>query len=258
MGKADLHVHTSLSDGMASPQEVLEYVQEHTDLDVIAITDHDSLEGAWAVREAWVRGRYRFQVVLGVEVTAIEGHILALFVERPLPSLCPAAQVVEAVHRQGGIAIIAHPLSLVTRSLNRRDIVRLMTWPEPLAHADGLELANGFARSLPLLAGRHRAVGELAQRFRLARVGGSDAHFRQAIGSAYTLFPGRTAEELRQAILARTTEAASGRHPRPWELGLAAVLVQQWRGLTVTPRTLGLGPTAWSFLLRIFPFLRRP
>ncbi len=255
-GKADLHVHTCLSDGMAAPQEVLDYVQEHTDLDVIAVTDHDSLEGAWAVREAWARGRYRFQVVVGMEVTAIEGHILALFVEAPLPSLRPAAEVVEAIHRQGGLAIIAHPLSLVTRSLNRRDIERLMTLPGPLAHADGMEVANGFARSLPLMAGRHRTVQELCRRFGLARVGGSDAHFRQAIGSAYTLFPGRSAEDLRRAILARTTEAASGRHPRPWELGLWPLLVQQWRGLTVTPRTLGLGPTAWSFVQRIFPFLR--
>mgnify|MGYP000244699389 CR=1 FL=1 len=256
MGKADLHVHTCLSDGMASPQEVLDYVQEHTDLDVIAITDHDSFEGAWAVREAWARGRYRFQVVTGMEVTAIEGHILALFVEEPLPSLRPAAEVVEAIHRQGGIAIIAHPLSVVTRSLNRRDIERLMTWPEPLAHADALELANGFSRSLPLMAGRHRTVHELARRFRLARVGGSDAHFLKAIGSGYTLFPGRTADDLRRAILERTTEAVCGRHPRLWELGLWPVLVQQWRGLTVTPRTLGLGPTAMSFVQRIFPFLR--
>ncbi|MCS7276056.1 MAG: PHP domain-containing protein [Dehalococcoidia bacterium] len=256
LGKADLHVHTSLSDGMASPQEVLDYVQEHTDLDVVAITDHDSLDGAWAVREAWAKGRYRFDVVVGMEVTAIEGHIIALFVESPLPSLRPAAEVVEAIHRQGGLAIIAHPLSLVTRSLNRRDIERLMSLPQALAHADGMEVANGFARSLPFMHGRHRIVQELADRYRLARVGGSDAHFRQAIGSAYTLFPGRSAEDLRRAILERATAAASGRHPRPWELGLWPLLVQQWRGLTVTPRTLGLGATAMSFVQRIFPFLR--
>ncbi len=256
MGKADLHIHTCLSDGMATPQQVLEYVQERTDLDVIAITDHDSFEGAWAVREAWAKGRYRFQVVTGMEVTAIEGHILALFVEEPLPSLRPAAEVVEAIHRQGGIAIVAHPLSVITRSLNRRDIERLMTHPEPLAHADGLELANGFSRSLPLMNGRLRTVHALAERFHLARVGGSDAHFLPAIGSGYTLFPGRTAEDLRRAILERATQAACGRHPRLWELGLWAVLVQQWRGLTVTPRTLGLRPTAISFVQRIFPFLR--
>ncbi len=118
-GKADLHIHTAFSDGMASPRQILEYVEAETDLDVIAITDHDDLRGAMETREAWARGRYRFQVVPGMEVTAIEGHVIALFVEEPLPSLRPVEEVLEAVHRQGGLAIAAHPLNWLTRSLGK-------------------------------------------------------------------------------------------------------------------------------------------
>ncbi len=50
-GKADLHVHTAISDGMASPRQVLEYVEAETDLDIIAITDHDGPRGAMETRE---------------------------------------------------------------------------------------------------------------------------------------------------------------------------------------------------------------
>jgi len=46
LGKADLHVHLIDSD----PQDLLDYVQEKTDLDIIAITDHDSIESALKVK----------------------------------------------------------------------------------------------------------------------------------------------------------------------------------------------------------------
>src|SRR3972149_6605892 len=91
-GKADLHVHTASGDGMASPRQILDYVEAETDLDVIAVTDHDDLRGALEAREVCARGRYRFQVITGMEVTAIEGHIIALWVEEPLPSLRPVEE----------------------------------------------------------------------------------------------------------------------------------------------------------------------
>ncbi len=247
MGKADLHIHTALSDGMATPEEILRYVEEKTDLDVIAIVDHDSLEGALRTREAWARGRYRFQVVMGMEVTAIEGHLLALFIEEPVPALRPALEVIEAVHRQGGLVVVPHPLSWLTRSLGRRDIERLL----PYLHA--LETANASLGARP---GQRRAQELNRRLYRLAEVGGSDAHFLQAIGSAYTLFPGATAEDLRQAILARRTQGVNGRHPTVWELGLVQVVRQSWRGLRATPQAMGLGATAKSFMQRLFPWMR--
>lgn len=79
MGKADLHLHTSCSDGMASVARLLDHVESHTGLDVIAITDHDSLRGAMRARDRWARGSYRFDLVPGMEVTTTEGHLLALF-----------------------------------------------------------------------------------------------------------------------------------------------------------------------------------
>ena len=65
MGTADLHIHTSLGDGMADIPELLAYVEERTNLSVIAITEHDGLQAAFAAREAWARGRYRFELIVG-------------------------------------------------------------------------------------------------------------------------------------------------------------------------------------------------
>ena len=117
MGKGDLHIHTSHGDGIGSLPAILDHVQQRTDLDVIAITEHDGLEVAHEARELWARGRYRFELVTGVEVTTLEGHVVALFLEQPVPSLRRVEETVEAVHRQGGVCFVPHPLSWLTRSI---------------------------------------------------------------------------------------------------------------------------------------------
>jgi predicted metal-dependent phosphoesterase TrpH len=245
-------MHTATSDGMAEIPELLEYVEAYTDLDAIAITDHDSLRGAYLTREAWAKGHYRFQVVLGMEVTALEGHLLALFIEEPVAGLQHIEGILEAVHRQGGLCVIPHPMSWLTRSLGRRAIERIISSPQDGVYFDGIETANQSAGARVTL----RKARELnRQRYHLAEVGGSDAHFLKAVGSAYTLYPGSTPGDLRQAILERKTQGVSGRHPTLVEIGPGQLIRQTWRGLTVTPRTLGLWPTAKSFIQRIFPFL---
>ena len=253
LGKADLHVHTAAGDGMAEIQEILDYIESATDLDVIAITDHDDLKGALEARERWARGRYRFQVVVGMEVTALEGHIIALYLERPLPSLRPLEEVLAAVHNQGGLCIIAHPMCWLTRSVGQRTLERIMNSSQEGVYFDGLETAN---QALGARVGREKARRLNRERYHLTEVGGSDAHFLKAIGSAYTEFAGATAEDLRRCILAGKTSGVNGQHPSLLEIGIGQLLRQTWRGFTVTPRRLGWGPTAMSFVKRIFPFLR--
>jgi predicted metal-dependent phosphoesterase TrpH len=255
-GKADLHIHTAHSDGMADIPELLEHVETQTDLDVIAIVDHDDLRPAWVTRDVWARGHYRFQVIIGMEVTAIEGHLLALFLEDPVPSLRPIDETLEDVHRRGGLCIVPHPMSWLTRSLDATTLSRINARRTDGVYFDGIETANQTPGA------RHRIAkaAEMNRRsWGLAEVGGSDAHFLSVIASAYTAFPGRTADDLRRAILDKTTRGVNARYPSLREMGALAVLRQSWRGLRATPRAVGWGPTALSFVRRIFrlPVSRR-
>jgi predicted metal-dependent phosphoesterase TrpH len=250
-GKADLHVHTAAGDGMASARQILEYAEASTDLDVIAVTDHDNVRGGLEAREACARGNYRVQVIPGAELTAIEGHVIALFVEEPLPALRPVEEILEAIHRQGGLAIAAHPLSWLTRSLGRKTLARIAASEREGVYLDGMETANQSPGSQ---VGLKKAAALNREQYHLAEVGGSDAHFLKVIGTAHTEFPGRTAEELRKSILERTCRSVNGRYPSLLELGPGQVLRQAWRGLMVTPRTMGWGATAGSFVKRIFSF----
>ena len=249
MSTADLHIHTSLGDGMADIPELLSHVEEHTGLSVIAITEHDGLQAAFAAREAWSRGRYRYELIVGEEVTTIEGHLLALFIEEPVPSLKPLLSTLEAIHKQGGLCIIPHPMSWLTRSLGQRVIERVLRDGGDGAYFDAIELSGSPAARV----GAKKAQRLNRERYHLAEVGSSDAHFAEAVGASYTTFEGSSAADLRQAILARTTSATVGRYPSMRELGLRRIVRQQWRGMLATPRQMGWLPTIGSFLRRAWP-----
>ena len=111
MGKADLQIHSNAGDGLDSMEEILEHVETRTDLDVIALTDHDAVRPAMAMRELAARRGARVEVVIGIEVTTRSGHLLALFVDKDIPMLRPLRETVRLIHECGGLAVVPHPLS---------------------------------------------------------------------------------------------------------------------------------------------------
>jgi predicted metal-dependent phosphoesterase TrpH len=234
MGTADLHLHTSFGDGLPQPHELLNHVESCTSLDVIAVTEHDSLDAALRVRELHARkGGYRFEVVVGVEVTTLAGHLLALYVEEPIPSLRPLARTIDLIHRQGGLCVIPHPLSPLTRSIGARALERIHQLRADGVWFDGIELTNPSPAGR-LTAARARRLNE--ERYRLPEVGGSDAHYLPAIACSYTTFAGATAADLRVAITNGVTGAVRGRHPSLRAIGATAIARQSWRALWATPR----------------------
>jgi len=249
VGTADLHIHTAFGDGMADIPELLAHVEEQTKLSAIAITEHDDLLPALAAREAWARGTHRFELIAGEEVTTIEGHLIALFIETPVPSLKPLAPTLEAIHKQGGLCVVPHPMSWLTRSLGQRTIERVLAAGNDGVYFDALEVSGSPAARV----GAKKAQRLNRERYHLAEVGSSDAHFAEAVGASYTTFDGSTAGDLRRAILARTTVATVGPYPSLRQIGLRRVARQQWRGIMATPRKMGWLPTIGSFIKRALP-----
>jgi predicted metal-dependent phosphoesterase TrpH len=79
-GRADLHVHTTASDGAYTPAQIVDLARR-SGLAAVAITDHDTLEGIEPARRAGGAG---LEIVPGVEITAEhrgrELHLLGYFV----------------------------------------------------------------------------------------------------------------------------------------------------------------------------------
>lgn len=92
-GKADLHLHTTASDGAWSPSELVDAAKS-AGLSTIAVTDHDTVEG---IEEAQQRGMHHgIEVISGVELSVeyagFEVHLLGYFIDRTHPELCSALE----------------------------------------------------------------------------------------------------------------------------------------------------------------------
>ncbi len=101
---ADLHLHTTYSDGVDTPEEVVEKAAR-AGLSVISITDHDNVEAF--PRSAAAAAKAGITLLPGIEMSAafdgIEVHILGFLFDRENPELLghlkiQQARRVERVH----------------------------------------------------------------------------------------------------------------------------------------------------------------
>lgn len=199
--KADTHIHTTYSDGLLSPEDTVEIIARQTDLRVIAITDHDTAEGA-LVAQAYVKRRgLPLEVIIGQEFSTVEGDVVGLFLKSTLPQFKTAVQAIEAIHAQGGLAVSVHPFSKWL-TLNNMIGLGMKIFELPL---DAVEVRNGFPTNFLV----NPAVEWLVHRRgrHLAQLGGSDSHVPFTVGQSFTWFEGSTATDLRWAIESVSTRA---------------------------------------------------
>jgi predicted metal-dependent phosphoesterase TrpH len=167
--KVDLHVHTVYSpDSLITLEELVFYAKKRG-LTAVAVTDHNRVEGALKMA-----GETDFLIIPGTEVNSRNGHIVALNVREVIPRDLSAEETVERIHAAGGIAVACHPFAMFKGSLGKHASGKF----------DAIETINAsaspFKRSV-------RKAEEVAERFKLPRVAGTDAHYAPAVGYAYTV-----------------------------------------------------------------------
>ncbi|MEM2107760.1 MAG: CehA/McbA family metallohydrolase [Candidatus Bathyarchaeia archaeon] len=167
--KADLHVHTIYSHDSRITAKDLGFYAKKRGLTAVAITDHDTVEGALKVAK-----ETDLLIIPGVEVSSRNGHIVALNVQEPIQKGLSAEETVDRIHRAGGLAIACHPFALFKGSLGKHVSGKF----------DAVETINAsaapFKRSV-------RKAEKIAEELKLPRVAGTDAHYAPAIGYAYTI-----------------------------------------------------------------------
>ncbi|MBE6963360.1 MAG: hypothetical protein E7443_01995 [Ruminococcaceae bacterium] len=182
--KLDLHIHSAHSpDGRMSLDEIVGRCRK-AGLDGAAVCDHDRVLTECSDCSD-------FLLIPGVELSTQHGHLLGLFVSAPIETK-DFDQAVEAIHAQGGLAVLAHPFE------HSADEERLL----PLLPAlDGIEIWNSRATR----KNRHaNAQAEaFAARLGLRRFAGSDAHVPQEIGNAVLIVEAeaKTPEAVKSALL---------------------------------------------------------
>ena len=190
--KFDLHIHTRRysPDAVTNPYELV-HAALAAGLDGIVITEHDWL---WPERELEELRAAAPQLVIlaGVEVTGRGGDVLCYGVTNPfaLPRGISWFALCREIHKQGGVAIAAHP--------NRwnqpfEEILR-----EQRPELDGIEvMSNNMDRVL-----REKAAALLKKYPHFAQLGNSDSHDPATVGCCYTDFDAeiRTTADLVAAI----------------------------------------------------------
>jgi predicted metal-dependent phosphoesterase TrpH len=140
MGMADIHIHTIYSyDATTTVRGVLRQAS-NVGFDVIAITDHDDIRGAFDARE--LASQYNLEVIPGVEINTSDGHLLALFIEKIPPRDLSLAETLKIIGDMGGIAIAPHPFNQLPGSLSMDKVVSILTKPALKNVLRGIEVYN--------------------------------------------------------------------------------------------------------------------
>ena len=199
-GRADLHVHSWWSDGAQSPEALVRVASGR--VDVLAVTDHDEIRGALEAR-AFAREHPELgvEVVVGEEVSTLNGHLLALWVEEAIPPRLTAERTITLIHAQGGLAVAAHPLHPLRYTAWGYLPLAALIRDIPL---DAIEVVNNSGVSCRLYDAR---TARRNREWRLPVTGGSDAHDAWYVGSAVTRFAGQDAAALRRALVGGATAA---------------------------------------------------
>lgn len=208
-------MHTDAGGGRDSPEDVIDHVHACASADVVAITDRDTIAGALrAATHALRRGYATPQIVIGEEVSTLDGHLVGLFLRERVPPGLTGEDTVRLIHEQGGLAVAIHPFwrHLPVQERAPRSLGEL----SPLISVDAVEVINASPTPRMWLANRRAA--EANRSWRLAAVGGSDARVKQAVGWAATLFAGRGTADLRRSIV-RGACSARGSFPSAPALG---------------------------------------
>lgn len=199
-GKADLHIHSTFSDAAMSIEEILDYVEHKTDLDIIAIADHDTIDGAVLAKKIAREKKFRIKVIIGEEITTAEGHVVALFIDRAIPRDLGLEETLRRIEYGKGIAIAPHPLFHTrvrgkdTAIMDGIGFVNLIKYKE---YFTGVETVN----ATPWMAKKNLKSEFINSSLVFkSETGGSDAHILDAIGKGYTAFEGKDIESLKYAL----------------------------------------------------------
>jgi predicted metal-dependent phosphoesterase TrpH len=198
--RVDLHLHSNYShDGQSSLEELIQRCAE-CGLDRIALTDHNTVEGARKLATLAPE-----LTIVGEEAKTREGEVIGLFItSRLIPFLAPE-DVMDAVHDMGGVTYVPHPFDRHRANFRAERIVQLAD------RIDIIETYNAWCEPA-----ENQAAAQLAADLGKVGATGSDAHAASELGRSWMEIEDYTSpqdflEKLRHARHVITASSGTGR-----------------------------------------------
>lgn len=178
--KGDIHIHSKYSVDCNSEPEIIAKYAIRKGLDFIAIADHNNFR----------THKLQIMTIPAEEVSSVDGHILAVFINQEIPKGLSQEETVEKIHEAGGIAIAAHPFRLVNGL--RKDFRNVY---------DAIEIKNGRCGFRC-----NQKTEKLAAKLGKGGTAGSDAHFYDEVGRVWMEIDTTDPESLRKLIISGNTK----------------------------------------------------
>jgi predicted metal-dependent phosphoesterase TrpH len=193
---ADFHIHTRFSrDSILSEGKFILTALERG-LTHVAVTNHNNVEGAVAVRDkvAELGLTDQLTVMLGEEVSTADGEVVGVFLQRTIPRGLSADETADAIHEQGGLVSIPHPYDPFRKSHIREEpLIALL-------EAGKVDMIEVFNSRVTLHRHNHEAA-VLAAHYQVPGIACSDSHSAFEIAMSFNALPVfETADELRRVL----------------------------------------------------------
>ena len=194
---ADFHIHTRFSrDSILTEEKFIEKALERG-LTHVAVTNHNNVEGAVAVRDkvAELGLTDKLTVILGEEVSTADGEVVGVFLEKTIPRGLSANETADEIHRQGGLVSVPHPFDPFRGSHIKEGPLR------NLAESRKIDMLEVFNCRVTLQRHNEEAA-EFAKRYEIPGVAASDSHSSFEVAMAFNAMPAFTdADGLRASLL---------------------------------------------------------
>lgn len=170
-----IHCHTEYSkDSSWRLPAIVAACQRHH-IDVIAITDHDTISGAQALQQI---APANLQVIIGQEISTLQGDLVGLYLTTKIEPHQSIQTTIAEIHRQGGLVVLPHPFDRVRRKAVGKQVAT--------AIKNEIDLIETFNARCVLSADNVTAA-QFADEHGLATTAAADAHFASELTNAICL-----------------------------------------------------------------------
>ena len=218
--RVDLHNHTKWSKDCLTEFETIIRLCAERGIDRIAITDHNTADGALAMQKLAPQ-----LVIVGEEIMTPQGEILAYYVQETVPAGLTPEETIKCLRDQGAVISVSHPFDRLRKGAwNEEDLLRIID------QVDAIEVFN--ARCF-FMRDNQKAI-EFADKHKLTGTVGSDSHTRREYGTAVTLM--RPFAPMPEDFLAALREATYEKRLSSWFVHLGSTAAKRLKKLGLKPR----------------------